>query len=153
MLLGKCFSCGWNRRKSLALALELSISFCDGVLYVKMGKCMFECCVETMGKESTTREKYQCNHSRGDRLNEKRNDCIRVCDNIIRSRERELYIHNALLLLFFFFLSNTLRCSCTIITFLNHYAMNLNLSRSITVTLKRGLPFDVPPQNMHRNGK
>ena len=40
---------------------------------------------------------------------------------------------------------NTLRCSCTIIIFLTHYAMTLNSSSS-----PEGI---VPPQNMHRNGK
>ena len=51
--------------------------------------------VETLGEGSLIRKRYQCNHARGDRLTEKRNDCIRVCDNIVK---RKSYIYDAHLL-------------------------------------------------------
>lgn len=55
----------------------------------------FECCRNFGGRKFDKKKVPICNHARGDRLTEKRNDCIRVCDNIVK---RKSYIYDAHLL-------------------------------------------------------
>ena len=95
MLLGKWFIVAFEiERKRKSLALELSISFWGWGVVRKNGEMHVKCC-RNCGEEITTKERYQCNHARGDRLTEKRNDCIRVCDNIVKKKS---YIYDAHLL-------------------------------------------------------